>query len=113
MPVGKRIRELRKLRKLAQADIQRQTGMLSCYTSQVENGVTVPNLKTFEKYAMGFEVRLYRLVYEREEPPQEVNLPFAKNDTPMRRERGSEWEDQGKFAAAFSRMALRKVARRA
>jgi transcriptional regulator with XRE-family HTH domain len=82
VPVGERIRELGKSKKLSRADTQRPTDMLPRYTSQVENGVTAPYLEMLQKYARGFEVPLYGLVYEGEGPPPRVNLAFAKSHMP-------------------------------
>ena len=51
MQLNERIRELRQAKKLSQGDIEKRTGLFRCYTSRVENGYTVPNLETLEKYA--------------------------------------------------------------
>jgi transcriptional regulator with XRE-family HTH domain len=40
----------------------------------VENGHTVPAIETLEKMARAFEVSLYQLFYDGEEPPVLPNL---------------------------------------
>jgi transcriptional regulator with XRE-family HTH domain len=72
--IGRKLRELRKAKKLSQGDIQNRTGLLRNYTSRVENGMTVPNLDTLEKYAHALEIPLYELFYDGEEPPEKPIL---------------------------------------
>jgi transcriptional regulator with XRE-family HTH domain len=69
MIIGDRLREMREAKKLSQGDIEKRTGLLRCYVSRVENGHTVPAVETLEKLARAFEVPLYQLFYEGEEPP--------------------------------------------
>ena len=69
MIIGDRLREMREGKKLSQGDIEKRTGLLRCYISRVENGHTVPAVETLEKLARAFEVSLYQLFYECEEPP--------------------------------------------
>jgi transcriptional regulator with XRE-family HTH domain len=61
MIIGKRLKELRELKKMSQGDIEKRTGMLRCYISRVENGHTVPSVDTLEKIAGALEIPLYRL----------------------------------------------------
>jgi transcriptional regulator with XRE-family HTH domain len=68
MIIGDRLRELREEKKLSQGDVEKRTGLLRCYISRVENGHTVPAVETLEKLARAFEVPLYQLFYEGEEP---------------------------------------------
>ncbi len=70
MIIGDRLRVLREEKKLSQGDIEKRTGLLRCYISRVENGHTVPAVETLEKLARAFEVPLYQLFYEGEEPPK-------------------------------------------
>jgi transcriptional regulator with XRE-family HTH domain len=70
MVIGKRLRELRAAKKLSQGDIEKRTGLLRCYISRVENGHTVPNIETLEKWARAVEVPLYQLFYDGEELPK-------------------------------------------
>ena len=53
--------------------------MLRCYISRVENGHTVPTIETLEKLARAFEVPMYQLFYEGEEPPKLPNLVKRKS----------------------------------
>jgi transcriptional regulator with XRE-family HTH domain len=58
--IGNRLRSLREAKKLSQADVEKRSGVLRCYISRVENGYTVPAIKTLEKLAGTLEVPLYR-----------------------------------------------------
>lgn len=79
MIIGDRLRELREAKKLSQGDIEKRTGLLRCYISRVENGHTVPAIETLEKMARAFEVPMYELFYDGEEPPMLTNLPKRKS----------------------------------
>ena len=68
MLVGDRLRALREQKHLSQGHIENRTGLLRCYVSRVENGHTVPDLDTLEKWARALDVRLYQIFYEGEEP---------------------------------------------
>jgi len=78
MIIGDRLRELREQKKFSQGEIEKRTGLLRCYISRVENGHTVPAVETLEKLARALEVPLYRLFYDREEPPKLPHLPKRK-----------------------------------
>lgn len=75
MIIGDRLCAVREEKKLSQGDIEKRTGLLRCYISRVENGHTVPAIETLEKMARAFEVPLYQLFYDGEEPPALPNLP--------------------------------------
>src|SRR5713101_5979041 len=79
MIIGDRLRALREEKKLSQGDIEKRTGLLRCYISRVENGHTVPAIETLEKLARAFEVPLYQLFYDGEEPPKLPNLLKRKS----------------------------------
>jgi len=79
MIIGDRLRELREEKKLSQGDIEKRTGLLRCYISRVENGHTVPAIETLAKMARAFEVPLYQLFYEGEEPPKVPTLLKQKS----------------------------------
>jgi transcriptional regulator with XRE-family HTH domain len=79
MIVGDRLRELREAKQLSQGDIEKRTGLLRCYISRVENGHTVPAIETLEKLARAFEVPMYQLFYDGDEPPKLTNLPKGKS----------------------------------
>lgn len=74
MPIGARIRTMRIEKGLSQGDIERETGLLRCYTSRVENRHTVPALETLEKFARALGVPLYQLFFEGEDPPPTPHL---------------------------------------
>ena len=78
MIIGDRLRELREQKKFSQGEVERRTGLLRCYTSRVENGHTVPAVETLEKYAQAFEVPLYQLFYDGDQPPKPPKPPKSK-----------------------------------
>jgi transcriptional regulator with XRE-family HTH domain len=75
MIIADRLRAIREDKKLSQGDIEERSGLLRVYISRVENGHTVPNLETLEKFARALEVPLYQLFYDGEEPPALPHLP--------------------------------------
>jgi transcriptional regulator with XRE-family HTH domain len=79
MVIGDRLREIREEKKLSQGDVEKRTGLLRCYISRVENGHTVPAIETLEKLARAFEVPMYQLFYDGEQPPQLPNLVKRKS----------------------------------
>jgi transcriptional regulator with XRE-family HTH domain len=101
MIIGDRLRALREEKKLSQGDIEKRTGLLRCYISRVENGHTVPAIETLEKLARAFEVPLYQLFYDGEEPPELPNLPKRKTASEIA------WGTSGKQALFLNR--LRRV----
>jgi transcriptional regulator with XRE-family HTH domain len=101
MIIGDRLREMREAKKLSQGDIEKRTGLLRCYISRVENGHTVPAVETLEKLARAFEVPLYQLFYEGEEPPKLPNLLKRKSSDEIA------WGSSGKEARFLSK--LRRV----
>jgi transcriptional regulator with XRE-family HTH domain len=98
MIIGDRLREMREVKKLSQGDVEKRTGLLRCYISRVENGHTVPAVETLEKLARAFEVPLYQLFYEGEEPP---SLPYI-----LKRKSSDEtaWGSSGKDARFLSKL---------
>ncbi len=104
MLIGQRLRGLREAKKLSQGDVEHRTGLLRCYISRVENGHTVPNIETLEKYARALEVPMYRFFYEGEEPPEKPKLPPAEGGETMWGAKGKEWRELRRFAKALSRM---------
>jgi len=79
MIIGDRLRVLREDKKLSQGDVEKRTGLLRCYISRVENGHTVPAVQTLEKMARAFEVPLYQLFYDGDQPPELPNLLKRKS----------------------------------
>jgi transcriptional regulator with XRE-family HTH domain len=93
MVIADRLRGLREGKKLSQGEIEKRTGLLRCYVSRVENGHTVPSVETLEKFARAFEVPLYQVFYEGEEPPKVPNLLTRKSSDDVA------WGSSGKQAA--------------
>jgi transcriptional regulator with XRE-family HTH domain len=97
MIIGERLRALREVKKFSQGEVEKRTGLLRCYISRVENGHTVPAVETLEKFARAFEVPMYELFYDGDEPPKLPNLPKrkARNDIA--------WGSTGKDARSLAK----------
>jgi transcriptional regulator with XRE-family HTH domain len=91
MNIGQRLLALRATKNLSQGDIEKRTGFLRCYISRVENGHTIPNLETLQRWADALEVEVYQLFLEGEGMPGAV--PTAAMEGPDKRE--------GKLLALF------------
>ena len=100
MNIGERVRRLRRLKMLSQGDIEKRTGLLRCYTSRVENGTTVPSIKTLEKLARALEVPLYQFFYDRAGPPEPPIFPWQSSV-----ERHA-WTKSAKAVRTLERLAL-------
>jgi len=107
MIIGDRLREVRKLKRLSQGDIEKRTGLWRCHISRVENGYIVPSIETLEKLALACAVPLYELFYDGEKPPK--LLDNAKDRT-----REAEWGSTGKDARFLRKLqeCLRKMGAR-
>ena len=88
MVIGKRIRQLREMRKLSQGDIEETTGLLRCYISRVENGHTVPSLETLERFAGALGVPLYQLFCENGHAPETSHLTPRKTLEELAKDEG-------------------------
>jgi transcriptional regulator with XRE-family HTH domain len=95
--IGERLRALREEKKFSQGEVEKRTGLLSCYISRVENGYTVPAVETLEKFARALEVPMYQLFYDGEEPPKLMNLPKRKSTN------GIEWGSKSRDARRLAK----------
>jgi transcriptional regulator with XRE-family HTH domain len=77
MILSQRLRQLRQERNLSQGDIEKRSGLLRCYVSRVENGITVPSLVNLERIASALEVPMYRLFYNGDGPPETPKTKIA------------------------------------
>ena len=77
-PIGQRLLALRASKNLSQGDIERRTGLLRCYVSRVENGHTIPNLETLQRWANALEVDIYQLFFEGEGKPEPISVDEMK-----------------------------------
>src|SRR6267378_6743996 len=89
---------MREQKKLSQGDVEKRTGLLRCYISRVENGHTVPAVETLEKLARAFEVPLYQLFYEGEEPPKLPDMLKRKSSEE------DAWGSSGRDARFLSKL---------
>jgi transcriptional regulator with XRE-family HTH domain len=67
--IGARIRELRRVKKMSQGDIEERAGLLRCYISRVENGHTVPSLETLERFASALGIPIAMFFQHEGDPP--------------------------------------------
>jgi transcriptional regulator with XRE-family HTH domain len=97
MNIGERVRSIRQSRKMSQGDVERRTGLLRCYISRVENGHTVPSVETLEKIARAFDLKIYHILYESDQPPA-VTVSRRIVRSP------NGWGSRGTFARYMSRL---------
>jgi transcriptional regulator with XRE-family HTH domain len=90
MNIGERLRSMRAEKKLSQKIIEERTGFLRCYISRVENGHTIPSVKTLQKFAEALQMPLYQLMYDGKNPPS-ADIPVTRNGE-------REWGSAGKDA---------------
>jgi len=98
MDIGERLRLLREEKNLSQGDIEERTGLLRCYISRVENGHTIPAVKTLEKMAQALEVQLHELLYDGDHPPA-VTVPVNRTGNPEK-----DWGTFGKEGRFFRKL---------
>lgn len=96
MEIGGRLRTLREERKFSQGDIEQQTGLLRCYVSRVENGFTIPNVQTLEKFARALKVPMYQLFYDSDKPTKIPKLLATNDEEEL-------WGASGKAAQSLAR----------
>jgi transcriptional regulator with XRE-family HTH domain len=106
MMIGERLRIIRESKNLSQGDIEQRSGLLRCYVSRVENGLTIPAVETLEKMAHALDMKLYQLFYDSQEPPS----PIEKGSL----DSSEEWGIKGKNARFLAklRMSLSRMDRR-
>jgi len=61
MEIGKRLRELRQAKNLAQGDLERLAGIHRYYSFRIGLGHSVPMLQTLERYAAALDVKMSQL----------------------------------------------------
>lgn len=60
--IGHRLQAIRTEKGLSQGDIEKRTGLLRSYLSRVENGHTVPSIKTLGRIAAALAVPISELL---------------------------------------------------
>ena len=109
MVIGKRIRQVREMRKLSQGDLEETSGLLRCYISRVENGHTVPSLETLERFAGALGVPLYQLFCENGDTPETPNLTPRKTLEELAKDEGGAGSDD-EFLAKIAQVSERLMA---
>jgi transcriptional regulator with XRE-family HTH domain len=84
-------------RKISPKATSKSERVCSGATSLAWNGHTVPAIETLEKMARAFEVPMYQLFYDGEEPPKLPNLPKRKSDEDA-------WGSTGKDARFLNKL---------
>jgi transcriptional regulator with XRE-family HTH domain len=75
MILSDRLRAIREAKQQSLAEIADRVALTPSYLLRVEDGDTLPNIATLEKWAEALDVPLHRLFYDGEEPPSLHNLP--------------------------------------
>ncbi len=86
MNIGKRLMALRTAKDLSQGDIEKRTGLLRSYVSRVENGHTIPNTETLERWAKALGLELYQLFFEGDGRPKPATTGSAEGLDRMERQ---------------------------
>ena len=76
MILAERLQAIREEKHLSQEDVEKRAGLVRCYVSEVESGVTVPDIEMMEELASALRVPLFKLFYEDQEPVALLNLPM-------------------------------------
>jgi transcriptional regulator with XRE-family HTH domain len=109
MLIGQRLRELRESKNLSQGDIERQTGLLRCYVSRVENGHTVPAVETLEKFARALAVPIHLIFHDDKSPITKLHLQqTVDGDSSLWGAKPKERRELRLFAKALARMDRRE-----
>jgi transcriptional regulator with XRE-family HTH domain len=87
MPIGDRLKELRKAKGLTQLQLSQASGLSLSIITQIEQGLTAdPRLSTLRGFGKALGVSLDALVGEEEEtPPKQPKEPPAPGKRPGRR----------------------------
>ncbi len=72
--IGARLKALRLAKGLSQSDVIRRSGLMGAYLSRVENGHTVPTLRSLERLAKAFGIEFYQLFYNGKNPQAVVTI---------------------------------------
>jgi len=75
MILSDRLRTIRQAKRQSLAEIADRMALTPSYLSRVEDGHTLPNIETLEKWAEALDVPFDRLFYDEEEPPSLPRLP--------------------------------------
>jgi transcriptional regulator with XRE-family HTH domain len=100
MVIGERLKSLREQKNMSQGDIEKNTGLLRCYISRVENGHTVPSVETLEKIARALAVPMYRLFTD-DGPVEKPDITFSKGETAREQKQDAKLRP---FAKALARL---------
>ena len=77
--IGKRIQQLRKLKKMSQADLAEYTGMSVSYISHIETGRKKPSLESLVRIASALGITLDRILLGNQVADLKDYLPEIRN----------------------------------
>lgn len=72
--IGEQLRKIRERKRLTREDIGERTGLSQAYVSRVENGDSIPNEETVDKWAHALGVEVHQILCGGIEPPALPNL---------------------------------------
>jgi len=78
---------------MSQGDVEKNTGLLRCYISRIENGHTIPSLETLERFSAALDVPLHRIFYNGDGEPATPNLIPRKSLDELAEEPGKAGEE--------------------
>jgi transcriptional regulator with XRE-family HTH domain len=108
--IGLRLRHFREQKGLSQTDVGEKTGLGRNHISRLETGDSTPSVETAEKFACAFEVPIYQLFYDGEEPPELPNPPKRRSaDKVLWGDSGKDARMLKKFCRLFSKMKERDL----
>ena|SRR5712671_6071285 len=106
MIVGERLRAVRESKKLSQGHIEKETGLLRCYVSRVENGHTTPSIETLEKWVRSLDITMSQLFADNGEDAKAL-VALKANRAP-KLDRAAQ-NSLRRVEAAFARMNKRDI----
>ncbi|MFH1608636.1 MAG: helix-turn-helix transcriptional regulator [Patescibacteria group bacterium] len=86
MKIGKKIKEIRKIKKMDQSTLATNCGISRTYLSQIENGKRNPNISILEKICNGLGVPFQVICFlsiDIGDVPKEKQLAYKKLNFPM------------------------------
>lgn len=106
MRVGERLKAVREAKKVSQGFVEKETGLLRCYVSRVENGHTIPSIETLEKWSRALGVSLSQLFAENGQAEKPL-ISYHSNEPKLNRMATNSLR---RIQSAFSRMQPRDIA---
>jgi transcriptional regulator with XRE-family HTH domain len=107
MLIGERLRQLREDKNLSQGHIEKRTGLQRAYISRLENGHTIPSIKSLEKFARALEVPMYRFFFDGDTIPAGMHIPKEKTEEELWGSSGTDAVTLRKFRKLLEKISVR------